>query len=77
MIAYQPERSDQRVCLHVSDGGSVWNKVKRLLNGKYNTNTNTNGKYKYSALVTSPWLLTSILLVRVQTKLIEMPAETL
>ena len=38
MIAYQPERSDQRVCLHVSDGGSVWNKVERLLNGKYNTN---------------------------------------
>ena len=41
MIAYQPERSDQRVCLYVSDGGSVWNKVERLLNGKYNTNTNT------------------------------------
>ena len=50
MIAYQPERSDQRVCLHVSDGGSVWNKVKRLLNGKYNTNTNTNGKYKCDKL---------------------------
>ena len=50
MIAYQPERSDQRVCLHVSDGGSVWNKVERLLNGKYNTNTNTNGKYKCDKL---------------------------
>ena len=37
----------------------------------------TNGKYKYSALVTSPWLLTSILLVRVETKPIEMPAEAL
>ena len=38
------------MCLHVSDGGSVWNKVERLLNGKYNTNTNTNGKYKCDKL---------------------------